>query len=278
MIRLTDAQLAQFRLFGFLKFPGMLDDRIDAIIEAFEAVWASRGGGHGGKRHEGKARSCIVPFIDQSEYLSSLLDDPRIEGLAASILGDDFNYVGSDGNYYVGDTGWHSDGFNRDGLQFCKIALYLDPLTASTGALRVIPGSHHLGDAFAEGLEANIYQANDKWAIAGRDIPCMALETKPGDVLVFNHRVKHASFGGSTSRRMFTLNLSQRYPDDKLDSLRGYVAAHARFWIDSVYGEPMLRTATPQRMVHLEQVLAHQDHLPALAAEARSKMAEPSRG
>ena len=42
--------------------------------------WGERGGGHNGRPHEGTARSCIVPFIDQSEYLSSLLDDPPYIG------------------------------------------------------------------------------------------------------------------------------------------------------------------------------------------------------
>jgi len=46
-----------------------------------------------------------VPFINQSKYLSSLIDD-----IFASLLGDDYNYLGSDGTYYVGDTGWHSNG------------------------------------------------------------------------------------------------------------------------------------------------------------------------
>ena len=77
--KLTDGQLSQMEVFGFLHFPGLLSNRIDAIINAFEAVWADRGGGHGGHPHTGEARSCIVPFIDQSEYLSSLLDDPRID-------------------------------------------------------------------------------------------------------------------------------------------------------------------------------------------------------
>jgi len=46
-----------------------------------------------------------VPFINQSKYLSSLID-----GIFANLLGDDYNYLGSDGTYYVGDTGWHSNG------------------------------------------------------------------------------------------------------------------------------------------------------------------------
>jgi hypothetical protein len=40
----------------------------------------------------------------------------------------------------------------------------------------------------------------------------------------------------------------------------------------------MVNTADAKRMVHLEQVLANQDHLPELAKQARLSMAEPSRG
>src|SRR5437868_12769371 len=107
---LTPQQTAFFETFGYLAFPGLLWDRVDAITEAFEEVWREHGGGHHGKPHDEQRRSCIVPFVDQSEVLSSLLDDPRIEGIGASLLGDDFNYMGSDGNFYVGDTPWHSDG------------------------------------------------------------------------------------------------------------------------------------------------------------------------
>ena len=47
-------------------------------------------------------------------------------------------------------------------------------------------------------------------------IPAIALATTPGDILVLNHDLKHAAFGGSQRRRMFTMNCCQRYPDDKL--------------------------------------------------------------
>ena len=76
-----------FETFGFLAFPGLLGDSIDEIIDAFEAVWAERGGGHHGAPHDGESRSCIVPFIDQHPRLCALLDDPRIEGLLASLIG-----------------------------------------------------------------------------------------------------------------------------------------------------------------------------------------------
>ena len=157
MTRLTKEQLAQFDTFGYLGLPGLLADRADEIIEAFEAVWARHGGGHDGKPHDEKARSVVVQFLDQNEVLSTLLDDPRIHDIAAGILGDDFNYMGSDGNFYVGDTRWHSDGYGgRGGLKHIKIAFYLDPLTRDTGALRVMPGSHRVGEPYADQLQRDV--------------------------------------------------------------------------------------------------------------------------
>ena len=35
-----------------------------------------------------------------------------------------------------------------------KTAFYLDPVTRDTGCLRVIPGSHHVGDRFGDALES----------------------------------------------------------------------------------------------------------------------------
>src|SRR5437016_1569501 len=100
-LRLSPSQLAFFDTFGYLVFPGLLRDEIAAVADAFEQVFRARGGGHDGRPHDGQRRSCIVPFIDQSPRLCALLDDPRIESILASLLGDDFNYMGSDGNYYV---------------------------------------------------------------------------------------------------------------------------------------------------------------------------------
>ncbi|MFN8492649.1 MAG: phytanoyl-CoA dioxygenase family protein [Caldilineaceae bacterium] len=275
--QLTDAQLNFFQTFGYLSFPGLMGDRIAEIEQGFEALWASKGGGHNGKPHDGTARSVIAPFIDQSESLSTLLDDPRIIGVATSLLGEDFNYMGSDGNYYVGDTRWHSDGWHKDILHI-KIAFYLDPLTANTGALRVIPGSHRLGDQFADGLQQQIRQSPEAWGTEGRDLPAIALETKPGDLVCFNHNTKHAAFGGNKNRRMFTMNLCQRYPEAKLQDLRDYIAGGARFWVERGYGAAMINTAGPARMRHLEQVLANDGHLAELSRKARETMLEPARG
>jgi hypothetical protein len=276
--RLTEQQIAFFDAFGYLAFPGLLADCIDRVVEEFEAVWAARGGGHDGRPHDGQRRSVIVPFADQSEYLSGLLDDPRIHDIAAGLLGDDFNYTSGDGNFYVGDTPWHSDGYDGRRPLSIKIAFYLDPVTRATGCLRVIPGSHRVGEPWSELLQRDARRSEEAWSLPGDQVPAVALESTPGDVVVFNHNLKHASFGGSARRRMFTMNFCKRYPDDRLDELREKIGKEARFLIDRLYGEAMLRTAGPERMVHLEQVLANDDHMPELAREYREKLGEPARG
>ena len=276
-LQLTSQQCNFFHTFGYLGFPGLMADRIQEIIRDFEDLWAERGGGHGGKKHDGTARSCIAPFIDQSAKLSALLDDPRIRGIATSLMGADFNYMGSDGNFYVGDTGWHSDGWHPKQLHV-KIAFSLDPVGRESGALRVIPCSHKIGDAFAESLHKQLSKSAQEWGVAGPAVPAIALETQPGDLVCFNHNIKHASFHGSQSRRMFTMNFCQRYPEADLPALRQYINSGARFWVDRVFGEKMISTAGPDRMRHLEQPLANDFELAELARQARAKMAEPSRG
>lgn len=283
-MKLGKQQLDFMDAFGFLVFPGLLSDRIGKICDEFEAVFAAHGGGHDGKPHDGTARSCIVPFIDQSAYLSSLLDDPRVDGIFTSLLGADYNYLGSDGNYYVGDTHWHSDGDwsgkmrGKPPRDFYKMALYLDPVGRDSGALRVIPGSHRHGDAFAEAVDAAVRDPEGQWGVGGDDVPAVSLDSQPGDVVVFNQLTKHSAWGGSNRRRMFTLNTTSRYEDKDLPFLRNEISAFARFWVDSVYGPAMMETATSQRMVHMQQVLDNQGHLPDAARQAKAEMQEASRG
>jgi hypothetical protein len=69
--RLTPEQHSFFDTFGFLVFPGLLADCAGRIIESFEQVWADNGGGHNGQPHDNQRRSAILPFPDQSAFLSS---------------------------------------------------------------------------------------------------------------------------------------------------------------------------------------------------------------
>ena len=61
---------------------------------------------------------------------------------------------------------------------------------------------------------------------------------------------------------MFTINCCERVPDEHISILKDCITAHVRYGIDSMYDEIMLATAGPRRQTHLEQVLAHQGHMP----------------
>ena len=186
---LSDQQMAYFETFGFLTFPGLLIDVIDETTLRFEKVWADHGGGHHGREHDREQRSALLPFIDQDPYLSAMLDDPQIDGIASSILGEDYNYTASDGNFYVGDTEWHSDGYGHSKYLSIKMAIYLDPVSERTGCLRVIPGSHIVGDVFGDALHKGAPGSKEPrqeelWGIKGSQVPAVPIESQPGDLVV----------------------------------------------------------------------------------------------
>jgi ectoine hydroxylase-related dioxygenase (phytanoyl-CoA dioxygenase family) len=207
-----------------------------------------------------------------------------VNGAFASLVGDDYVYLGSDGNFYSGDTTWHSDSDwgvperpSRSLQQgqrprpYIKMAIYLDPVVRETGSLRVIPGSHNWGDGYADGLH-NTLQAHlpshpeaadskDFGHVASQsEIPSVALESSPGDVVVFIQACKHASFGGTSRRRMFTINCTPRYDGaDGAEVLRREMAGQAGAYRSDVYEGEMIVGATESRMVHLRQVIEQRD-------------------
>jgi hypothetical protein len=65
---------------------------------------------------------------------------------------------------------------------------------------------------------------------------------------------------------------------DKLNYLREYIGHGARFWIERAYDDTIVRTASPARMAHLEQVLANDGDLAELSRKRRETELEPSRG
>jgi hypothetical protein len=257
---------AFFDTFGYVVVRGALASDVGWIADEHAAVFRDVG-----TDHTGDSRTVIVPFIDQRERLCTLLDHPAITGLLSALIGEDFNYLAGDGNYYSGDTGWHSDGSHAVGT-FVKIAIYLDPVTRDTGALRVIPGSHLVLDRDARKAR----DAEELWGVEGRDVPSIALGSNPGDIVCFNHNLMHSSWGGGRARRMFTLNCSARArTPEEIAELRAYISGHSLYHMERLSTETMRSTASPERWVHLEQGLEHEDVLPPLTAERRAKGEPP---
>ena len=210
-MELTTQQKDFYKQFGYLHFPGMLNDSVEWIIQEFETVWAKCQS----VKHTGEQRTMFPGnFICQTPKLCSLMDDPRIQGMCEGLMGPDYqcHRSGLADDFYSGDTGWHSDlmpncGFYKH-CEHIKIAFYLDPVTRDTGALRVIPGSHIPGDRFSDTMQEYL----NKSGLAGKDVPAAALETKPGDVVLFTHNGETCVIPVEAGvNRMFVMNM-QAYP------------------------------------------------------------------
>ena len=161
---------------------------------------------------------------DHSPFIQSLLEDERFAGAAGQLLGGPAVFFSSHSNLYSSDRSpWHPD-HDQAHPRSLKLALYIgEPLTSSTGALRVVPGSHtaEFGDALARirladidpGPHLNIVEGIDRGDPDGLrvdEMPCAVLETEPGDVVAFDVRTWHGSWQGGSARRM----LSMKYYKD----------------------------------------------------------------
>ncbi len=225
-------------------------------------------------------------FLNASSVLARLIEHPLLSTVSEELLGPDIAYYGGDGNYYSGDTAWHRDVFGiPDGeegksiVRHIKIAFYLDPLTANTGALRVIPGSHRLTDTFAKAVSEFVAHGgadvglspdgtpakemsefvghnNGEFGLSAADIPALALSVTPGDVLIFDHRIMHASFGGSEARRMFALNLCEQSHTSRQRELTAKLfRMYGSRGMSYFFSDNVMQGAPPDRLRRLEPAL-----------------------
>jgi hypothetical protein len=192
---ITDDQIAFFKAFGFLFLPGLLKpDEMDAVGEHFDHWLEAE---REGAPFPGETRQSLYAIAELEPLFTELVVDDRIYGTVEALLGEGFQWLGSEGNLYVGDTMWHPDGTRLE-FRPMKVSLYLDPLTADTGCLRLIPGSHTM--PFHEEVKP-IAQS-----ISGPDVPAWALGNRPGDVLFADMNTWHAAFGGTVGRRHLAVN------------------------------------------------------------------------
>lgn len=252
---LSHPQRAFFQTFGFLHLPGLLAEDIDWILREFESCVKRYSGPH----HDGKRKTALGHVMAQSERFCALLDHPQLVDVAESLMGEGFNYLDGDGNLWTGDTGWHRDDWHEASL-FVKFIFYLDPVGRESGCLRLIPGSHVVGSGWLPprdpGPSVRLFGAwgnvLEELGVSPRDIPCVAVETRPGDALVWNLNLMHATFGGGPARRFFSFITCRRArtPGERKE-VCDYIEARA----GKISAPLMVQTASPGRMRRFEQVL-----------------------
>lgn len=248
-----------FNTFGYLKIPALLGEQMQAMGDAFNTLFDLNNQEVIDWKHEAhymKSRRVLLQFIERSPELGALLDHPVIDGVFRSILGEDYLYRASEGNVFTGDTYWHSDLYGAHfKYQHIKILLYLEPLDAQSGAFRCIPGSHHFGDRYANLLEKFGWKHQEHFGLDKDDVPSVAIPTEPGDLLVFDYRLKHATCHTQTPRRMFSICASQHFEQADLPVLAKLVQDFLPMTQGQVYRQEFLATSPPERYRHLQQCI-----------------------
>ena len=99
-----------------------------------------------------------------------------------------------------------------------KIALYTDPTSKDTGAIRFIPASHVdplNADLHESGLGAESAQwrgkeghSHEECALGCRvdEVPSWVVETTPGDLVCFQENCWHSTFGGKRGRLQMAIS------------------------------------------------------------------------
>lgn len=212
--RLTPQQVAFFETFGFLRLPGLFGDEIEDITASFEEVFASEEPMDLVQDLHFRKKRLVVPHVvDKHPRLGRLLEDPRITGIASSLLGEDYEWLGSDGNLMWCGTAWHCDVYNAPLDHYhVKVFFYLDPVDTDSGGLRMLPGTNFFTEKYATTLRRDLWDHSKIKEIYGVDfdeLPSVGVPSEPGDVIVGNFRTIHATFHGGPRRRLFTLNFRE---------------------------------------------------------------------
>ena len=85
-MKLTEQQLRFFHTFGYLHVGQLFSaDEIGWITREFETALNTFGGGD---KHDGSKRTMLLAPCDRTARLCTLVDDPRIVGIASAILSD----------------------------------------------------------------------------------------------------------------------------------------------------------------------------------------------
>ncbi len=207
---LTEHQQTYFETFGFLPLRGLFSPReVETFKEEFKLKMETT------RRFTGPqdAPPEIVSWTNlgaETPLLASLIEDSRIVSIAEQLLGEDCVGLSCNSISYVNDTAWHGDNYNF-AMHSIKFLFYMQPVSADSGALRVITGSHKKlfhDEVTGYGLAGYDDAKNRLGTERIQEGPAFICDVEPGEPVVFDSHIWHASCGGSTDRRTFSITYS----------------------------------------------------------------------
>lgn len=178
--------IAHFETFGFVRLPALFDP--EPVIRE---VRRSLDDGFRESAHLNSGTAATFRYVPMmcARTPVSLELVMRFAKLAAELVDTDVLPGRAKATEYSGSTSWHRDANGP----VCGVGFlcYLNELDEHNGALQVLPGSQLAG--FGSSIER--YVADD------RAVPGVHLASSPGDVIVFDERIFHASQGGTVRQQ-----------------------------------------------------------------------------
>ncbi len=220
----------------------------DALADGGATVLRSTPGG-------GRFASGVDHWRDDADFADFACRSP-LPGLVASVLASARLWLYED-SVLVKEPGasehtaWHQDlgYFHVDGDQLATTWCPLDPVTALTGAVQYVRGSHRWGTAYKPNLFVSTMSIP---GTVGEEVPdidalvatgtceIVSFDTEPGDVVIHHARTLHAA-GPNTSTTVRRRAISVRYCGDDARTLVRPGAprkAHQEHWTDGEQLEP----------------------------------------
>ena len=223
---LTPLEIQHFRTFGYVVLRGWLAEPEAASLaeEIDRALQDAYGPKLAERPHRGGVEGHRLPMMSAARTPLSLglVTDDRFVGTAAQLLGRPALPTFAEAVLYFGEAGLHTDsGIPVSGVKFVT---YTEPLEARTGALRLLPGSHHRD--FAGSVWTWNRAARGEGSAGLRShlehTPLVVAETRPGDVVAFDLFSFHASVYGSDRRQWSVSYLADPATPDEAAAFREY--------------------------------------------------------
>jgi hypothetical protein len=186
---------AHFRAFGFVVLRAELSppELLALIRESDHAVRDATGERYLVDDGEGGISGHYVPATGERTPVSTALVR-RLAPVLEQLTGVGLLPGVVEHNLLFDAAGWHTD--TGHAVPSVKAVAYLEEVDERSGALRVLPGSHRLDERVLRDLLQGEVFRGGTWRAATAAVPAHAIASRPGDVIVFDEHLWHASHGG----------------------------------------------------------------------------------